>query len=116
MRCLVKYLEHNGSNLSQWDECLVYFALPYVIHPWKHPSFKQLFNTQWKADTRKELKVFLESLPAVCDIPRLYELVNRATDLGKIFAKGLHVFNISQIGIANAHSALNPLKQSVYIH
>ena len=37
------YLDNRGSVLSQNQELAVYFALPYIPDPAKHPTFQNLF-------------------------------------------------------------------------
>ena len=47
MKDFKKYLETKGANLSQNQELLKYFALPYINNPLKHESFAPLFQEEW---------------------------------------------------------------------
>ena len=43
MKAFKEYIESGGEKLSNTDEFLPYYALPYIPNPGAHPSFAPLF-------------------------------------------------------------------------
>ncbi|XP_028393759.1 lisH domain-containing protein ARMC9-like [Dendronephthya gigantea] len=68
------YLETTGSSLSQSEEFLPYYALPFIPDVMKHPSFKPLFTDSWRNDLQKQLKDFLSEQLKSDEKPELYNL------------------------------------------
>jgi hypothetical protein len=69
-----KFLDTKGSELSKTSEFLPYYALPYVPNPTDHPSFKQLFSTEWIKNLKDKLLQFLENLISTSDETRLAKI------------------------------------------
>lgn len=62
-----KFLDTKGSELSKTSEFLPFYALPYVPNPIDHPSFKQLFSTEWIKNLREKLSQFLSKVVSNSD-------------------------------------------------
>lgn len=75
-----KFLDTKGAELSKTSEFLPYYALPYVPNPVDHPSFKQLFSTEWIDNLKEKLADFLGNAVATNDHP---------SDLARIYYFGL---------------------------
>ena len=63
-----RFLDTKGSELSKTSEFLPYYALPYVPNPIDHPSFKQLFSTEWIKNLKEKLNDFLTTVISNSDI------------------------------------------------
>jgi LisH domain-containing protein ARMC9 len=70
-----KFLDTKGSQLSKTSEFLPYYALPYVPNPIDHPSFKQLFSTEWIKNLKEKLLQYLSNT-----------IAEDSSDLSKIYA------------------------------
>ena len=57
MRGFKEYLETDGAALAVTPEFLAYYAMPYVPEIAKHPSFKDLFTTEWATALKVRVRV-----------------------------------------------------------
>jgi len=72
-----KYLETNSTKLSQSQQYIPFYALPYIPDPKNHSLFKETFTEQWVLNLNDQLKLFLNSLLKASQKPRLYTLLQR---------------------------------------
>merc|ERR1712193_560872 len=68
------YLETKGADLSQTTEFVAYYALPYVPNPKNHPTFKVLFQDEWREELTENLTLFLRNVLQLDSVPYLYKL------------------------------------------
>ena len=59
MSVFKQYLETDGAALAVTPEFLAYYAMPYVPEIARHPSFKELFTTEWAHALKARLADFL---------------------------------------------------------
>jgi hypothetical protein len=78
-----KFLDTKGSELSKTSEFLPYYALPYVPNPTDHPSFKQLFTTEWIKNLKDKLHQFLSDTITTNDETRLAKIYNAGLNRDK---------------------------------
>lgn len=72
-----KYLDSAPSEISQKEECLPFFALPYVTNPKAHPSFKNVISDEWCKDLREKLNIFLTDFLPTIGKPVLLTMLNK---------------------------------------
>jgi len=70
-----KYLENNSTKLSQSQQYIPFYALPYIPDPKHHSLFKDTFTEQWILNLKDQLKLFMNSLLNTSQKPRLYTLL-----------------------------------------
>jgi hypothetical protein len=70
-----KYLEKNSTKLSQSQQYIPFYALPYVPDPKSHTLFRETFTEQWILSLEDELKSFMNSMLNTSPKPRLYSLI-----------------------------------------
>lgn len=61
--------------MAHHPDFLVYFALPHVHEPERHPSFQHLLDPQCMTAQRAQLEIFLSMLPRQDKKPRLYAMM-----------------------------------------
>ena len=66
MRTFKTYLETDGASLAVTPEFLAYYAMPYVPEIARHPSFKELFTSEWALALKARLADFLARTCALC--------------------------------------------------
>ena len=76
-----EYLDERGQDLSQTNEFLGFYALPYVPNPDKHPSFRQVFTPKWVTDLRVKLLNFIQHFLPPMDTPLLLKMYTAYSQL-----------------------------------
>ncbi|XP_037262875.1 lisH domain-containing protein ARMC9 isoform X2 [Falco biarmicus] len=84
------YLETKAAALSQNTEFLPFYALPFVMNPMVHPSFKELFQDSWTLDLRTRLEKFLCLTLKARQTPRLLTLFKENGQCNKEMLQHLH--------------------------
>ncbi|KAI9099428.1 hypothetical protein DFS34DRAFT_649148 [Phlyctochytrium arcticum] len=83
METFKKFLETGGADLCKTTQFLSYYALPYVPDPRQHPSFKDIFETNWVGELEEKLKVFLQTAIRGNRKPKLLKLLEEGGQSGK---------------------------------
>ena len=55
------YINSKGAVLAKSEECLPFYALPYIPNPMDHPTFKVFFTRNWLNDLRESISKFILS-------------------------------------------------------
>ena len=76
MQLFKAFLDDRGSRLSQRQDLLLYYSLPFVANPAGHPAFGALFDPAWVATLRHRFEQMLNVVLSEQQPPRLYALCN----------------------------------------
>ncbi len=60
MKDFKKFLDTKETDMTNTNDSLSYYALPYISNPLAHPSFKNLFTTNWFNDIYSKLSFLLK--------------------------------------------------------
>ena len=82
MRTFKAYLETDGAPLAVTPEFLAYYAMPYVPEINRHPSFKELFTSEWAFALKSRLADFLQRTRELAAEPQLLDIVRAQRELG----------------------------------
>ena len=74
MQIFKAFLDDRGSRLSQRQDLLLYYSLPFVGDPAGHPAFGALFDPMWVATLRRRFEQLLNVVLSAQQPPRLYAL------------------------------------------
>ena len=88
MRVFKEYLETDGAALAVTPEFLAYYAMPYVPEISRHPSFRELFTSEWALALKSRLADFLARTPQFAAEPKLLTMVRAHRELGQGAAHG----------------------------
>jgi hypothetical protein len=55
------YINSKGAVLAKSEECLPFYALPYIPNPMDHPTFKVFFTRNWLTDLKDSISKFILS-------------------------------------------------------
>ena len=74
MQIFKAFLDDRGSRLSQRQDLLLYYSLPFVGDPAGHPAFGALFDPMWVTTLRRRFEQLLNVVLSAQQPPRLYAL------------------------------------------
>jgi hypothetical protein len=74
-----KFLE-DRRDWAQVPEFLQFYALPYLPDPSSHPSFSNLFESEWKSNLKSDVEAFLNDyIPS--GPPKLLQIYERSKEM-----------------------------------